>query len=185
MCTLFLNQAIPITNTSQAICGNKTALVCVKQQRDYFDSLDISRTCDSYCPLECDSSSYSLSLNSASYPTDYYWDILLHQPNLVSKAKVSHTFTPQSVSNMDMKPMGRRKRQASSQPNQQNGTNPQNNSTFQSNQNLSPSVPVIDVNSVKNSILKISVFFQELRYTYVAETPAIDFLTLIGVIGNF
>jgi hypothetical protein len=147
-------------------------------------ALDISRTCDSYCPLECDSSSYSLSLNSASYPTEYYWGILLHQSNLVSKAKVSHTYTPQSVS-MDIKPMCRRKRQAPSQPNQQNVTNSQNNSTFQSNQNLSPSVPVIDVNSVKNSILKISVFFQELRYTYVAETPAMDFLTLIGVICNF
>ena len=152
MCTLFLNQAIPITNTSQAICGNKTALVCVKQQRDYFDSLDISRTCDSYCPLECDSSSYSLSLNSASYPTEYYWGILLNQPNLVSKASVSHTFTPQSVSDMKTDQI-----QSSS----------------------------VSIDSLKNSILKISVFFQELRYTYVAETPAIDFLTLIGVIGNF
>ena len=152
MCTLFLNQAIPITNTSQAICGNKTALVCVKQQRDYFDSLDISRTCDSYCPLECDSSSYSLSLNSASYPTEYYWSILLNQPNLVSKASVSHTFTPQSVSDMKTDQI-----QSSS----------------------------VSIDSLKNSILKISVFFQELRYTYVAETPAIDFLTLIGVIGNF
>jgi hypothetical protein len=152
MCTLFLNQAIPITNTSQAICGNKTALVCVKQQRDYFDSLDISRTCDSYCPLECDSLSYSLSLNSASYPTEYYWGILLNQPNLVSKASVSHTFTPQSVSDMKTDQI-----QSSS----------------------------VSIDSLKNSILKISVFFQELRYTYVAETPAIDFLTLIGVIGNF
>ena len=70
--------------------------------------------------------------------------------------------------------MGRRKRQAQSQPNQQNVTNSQNTP-----------VPTIDMKSVKNSILKISVFFQELRYTYVEETPAMDFLTLIGVIGNF
>ena len=182
MCTLFLNQAIPITNTSQAICSNKTALVCVKQQRDYFDSLDISQTCDSYCPLECDSSSYSLSLNSASYPTDYYWNILLSQPNILSKASVSHTFTPQSVSNKDM---NRRRRQAQSEPNQKNGTNPQNDSTFESDQNSSPGGSAIAIDSLRNAILKISVFFQELRYTSVSETPAMDFITLIGVIGNF
>lgn len=38
--------------------------------------------------------------------------------------------------------------------------------------------------TMKTSILKVSIYYDDLRYTFVEETPAIDFVTLIGVIGG-
>ena len=162
--------------------------------------MDIHDACDNYCPLECDSTSFSLSLSSASYPTDYYWDIIKYQSNIISKSVVQNTFTPSSGPNPGPQPVARRKRQAPGQAlndsslttvtTKSNPVNVQNTTASVSQQNQpgnsapNNNMPSKADDTMKTSILKVSIYYDDLRYTFVEETPAIDFVTLIGVIGG-
>ena len=187
-------------------------------QRDHFDELDISDACDRYCPLECESTTYSLSTSSAAYPSDYYWNIIKFQSNILAKTKILNQFTP-SQSSDKPGPMGRRKRQIgfSSTPSPSIvGSSTANSNTISTglsttstklNSNTvsggsiggsaspvsnspaggsSGSFPTSNSasDSMRTSILKISVFYDELKYTSVEEAPSMDFITLIGVIGK-
>ena len=66
----------------------------MKKKRDFLESQDISFLCDEHCPLECDTTSYSLNLNSAYYPTIYYWNVIRNQPNIIQKTFINTNFTP-------------------------------------------------------------------------------------------
>lgn len=85
---------IPIVDENQFICNNFTLLECVRSKRNFFDSQPIGDICDSYCPLECDSTEYETSVSTAEYPTDYYLDILKQQSNFNTKFVTQNTFSP-------------------------------------------------------------------------------------------
>lgn len=86
--------SVPIIDKSYPLCMNETTLACVKSVRDEFDSNSIQETCDSYCPLECDSMEFSTSVSSSNYPSDYYLTILRQQANFTNKYNPTNTFSP-------------------------------------------------------------------------------------------
>ena len=172
---------------------------CVSAQRAIFDDLNIEDICDAHCPLECDSTVYSTSVSSAQYPTNYYWDIIKYQSNILSMATTRNTFKPGSLS--------------PSVSGQNNPTNIVNavmsNNATTATLNNSPTTtvqgiittttttsaivsqndqnagdpPSVASDSMKSSILAVSVYYDDLKYSLIEEVPAIDFVTLIGVIG--
>ena len=126
---------------------------CGKKQRD---ELNKQNSCDKHCPLECDSTVYSTSVSSAKYPTTYYWDVIKYQQNLITMSTSKNKFVP--------------------------GENP-TQSPNQTSALLPPPPPPFVDSNLSESILMLSIYFDELRYSLIEEEPAIDFLTLLGVIG--
>lgn len=114
------------------ICHNRTLLECVKSEKDKFDKNNIALLCDSKCPLECDSIVYETSVNTATYPSDYYIKILKQQNGFKEKFK---------------------------------------------NYELTNSL-------IKSSILMLTVYYKDLRYTFIEENPAITFDTIVGIVGG-
>jgi hypothetical protein len=77
--------SVPVTDNTTVLCKNATALSCVKNVTDHYDTYSIGTHCDGFCPLECDSNSYARSISTAYYPTNYYSGILSTQSNLKNK----------------------------------------------------------------------------------------------------
>ena len=77
--------SVPVVDTDQQICNTFASLECIEDARNEFDNSPIGQFCDPYCPLECDSIDYDVSIASAKYPSDYYSDILLQQSSLKYK----------------------------------------------------------------------------------------------------
>jgi hypothetical protein len=65
------------------LCFSASELTCMKSVFGSFYSSDYRSTCN--CPLECESMSYPLTTSSSDYPSDMYADILLSNPNFISK----------------------------------------------------------------------------------------------------
>ena len=85
----------------------------------------------------------------------------------MNSTNISHNQTSVNQTNLN---------QQSSSPTQQqsqSGAGGQGGKTPPSNSDLS------------SSFVKISVYYDDLRYTLIQDTPAITFDTLIGVIGDF
>jgi hypothetical protein len=77
--------SIPQVENSTVLCKNATTLACVKNVTDNYEAYNIGTHCDTFCPLECNSNSYSKSISIAYYPTAYYSRILSSQVNLRTK----------------------------------------------------------------------------------------------------
>lgn len=187
--------AIVITNKNQSICKSNTTISCVKKVRDYFDkSNNITTECEKYCPLECESISYSLSINSATYPTQYYWDVIKKQANLISKSVTKNEFSfnePVNPQNGNTPPPVIVTSGSMISPSQNNNitatsTTPGASTKLNSDQ-TSP-MPMPDQfagDHMKENILMLSFYYQDLKYTYIEESPYMDLLTFFGVLGIF
>lgn len=151
----------------------------MKKKRDFLESQDISVLCDEHCPLECDTTSYSLNLNSAYYPTIYYWNVIRNQPNIIQKTLINTNFTPGYILDCAGQLI-----LATNETNLELYEGSEGNPSTTSDSQLNTSISKVDVSLVKSSILKISIFYDDLRYTNVEEAPSIDFITLIGVVGG-
>ena len=69
-CGCYSAQFNPLNSTVQ--CLNAVQVVCViKTTKEYYNS-DFSLKCSKYCPLECESITYSVSMSFADYPNPQY-----------------------------------------------------------------------------------------------------------------
>lgn len=126
-------------NVSMPICNTSSLIKCAHDVKDEFDTQKISEKCDTYCPTPCDSIKYQTSTSISTYPTDYYFDILIKTPNVKEKFKTY----------------------------------------LNNNTNLS------DIGSiVRNSILKVNVYYDELSYTFISESASVTVVSMLGTIGN-
>ena len=184
---------MPIVNQQQEICATSVDLDCVTEQRAIFDDLNIQDICDKYCPLECDSTLYTTTVSSAIYPTDYYWGIIKYQSNILSKATTLNTFTPSSFNPTRLPSTSTAYSTKNSSSSASATTNKPGSTTRgsltspnkQGPPGNSPKPPIVADDSMKSTILMLSVYYDDLRYSLIEESPAIDFQTLIGVIGIY
>lgn len=77
--------SIPVINSTQAVCATLSQLTCADNVRDKFDSTDLSNSCGSYCPDECDKILYNTHISMTDYPTQYYYDVVAQQSNVINK----------------------------------------------------------------------------------------------------
>jgi len=200
--------SIPITSKKQKICSNKMALNCVKIQKDKFDTVKISDYCDAYCPLQCDEIVYSANVHSASFPTKFYSDILYTQDGVEEKLNPSYQFLPPDANftNLSSGKLLLLPSSSTSLPNQSTTTSnststPKTSTTTKvpSNGTILTSSPASTTKSLQsgedfgssssdseylqNAVIELSVFFSDLRYTYIEEQESITVDTFIGVIG--
>lgn len=78
--------SIPVIDTtSYSVCSSWTQITCLNTIKDEFNSIDLSLTCDQYCPLECDSQLFDYLISSANYPTQTYFAIVSQQTNVKKK----------------------------------------------------------------------------------------------------
>lgn len=66
---------LPIFGETVPICESSEQLSCQVREFNILKS-DYARYCDHLCPLECESTSYTLSTSAASFPTDGYVNLL-------------------------------------------------------------------------------------------------------------
>ena len=76
---------------SSNICDNSSEITCVSNVYELFYKQDVNKKCSPYCPLECDSITYSLSVSHSSYPNPEYAKYLKSQPIIQSKFQNSKT----------------------------------------------------------------------------------------------
>ncbi|RNA20730.1 FMRFamide-activated amiloride-sensitive sodium channel isoform X1, partial [Brachionus plicatilis] len=190
--------SIPIVDSNLTICSNAKSLNCVKEQRDSFDSSkNIDEVCGRFCPDKCDRMIYSTSISQSSYPTNYYASILSGQSNLISKFYPPASFIPSDSSLTQQTTTV-----ASKIVNQSNTTTANSftsNTTEASkivNQSNTTTANSFTSNTTKSneifpgksdlvsSVAMISIFYDELQYTFIEESPALNFETLLGLMGG-
>lgn len=66
-------------------CFNLEDFLCSFASYGEFYSKNVKEICDLYCPLECDSVSYSLKSTFTDYPAPVYAKILLNDSNIVQR----------------------------------------------------------------------------------------------------
>ena len=86
--------SIPSSMSNEPICSSLDTLDCVQRERSEFDNKPISALCDVYCPLECNTQTFSTTISQSKYPSSYYSNILPKQSGLASKFNLSSKFTP-------------------------------------------------------------------------------------------
>lgn len=123
----------------EQMCKSISDIECVEKVRAKFDSNDISSECASYCPLECEQTTYDTHLSMSDYPSLFYFKIIQNDTRLTQKFE---KFGP--INNKE----------------------PIKNDMF------------------KATVLMVNVFYQELGYTLISESPAYSFETLIGIVGE-
>jgi hypothetical protein len=84
------NPSLPLVNLNndvdgENICSTLDKLECVMNVSHKFDAISLLDYCSDYCPIECDSISYATSKNIASYPTNFYFDVISKKPNFAEK----------------------------------------------------------------------------------------------------
>jgi hypothetical protein len=117
-------------------CTNLSQISCAGTQYTSFystKSKDLN-DCLLECPLECETSSYPLTLSMADYPTEAYAELLVNFTNI---------------------------------------------SSYLSNQ-MEP----LTYDTLRNQILKLNIFYDELKYTSIGETEKTSFIDLLAGIGG-
>ena len=130
----------PNTNSTDmnniTFCHDPEKLNCMTNVEAYFSDNGLTTDCSNSCPMECLSAEYKTSMHTASYPTEWYLDLLLKQTNLVNKF-----------------------------------------SNFSQN---SPNLNSL----IKNSVVKISIFYNDISYDALVESPVLTFDVLLGNVGG-
>ena len=123
--------AVPSWNTSLKMCDYRAEVDCANSQRLLMNK-PVNLT---DCPIECNSEKYSLNINSADYPTDYYANLLLSQQKIVDLFN-------------------------------------------------SGSIGTFDKSTLKNSMLMIDIYLDDLQYLDINQTPAMTWDILMGNLGK-
>lgn len=153
---------IPFKDEKQNFCHEKMSLKCAMNERNVLDRLDIRNLCNKFCPDECDSLTYIKTVSSAFYPSFYYSNVLKLQPNLLEKFNPVNKFLPHNIKVDQTK---------SSEELNKNYGKKRGFEKIPTNQ------------EIRESVLMISVYYDDLKYLFVSESPAITIDTLMGVIG--
>lgn len=75
---------LPIFEDTLPPCESAEQLLCQVREYNMLKS-DYARYCDHLCPLECESTSYTLSTSTASFPTDGYVNLLTKEIPFIRK----------------------------------------------------------------------------------------------------
>ncbi|CAF0821207.1 unnamed protein product [Brachionus calyciflorus] len=169
---------IPIVDSNLNICHNKSSLACVKSNRDHFDHLNIAEICDKHCPYECDSLVFMTTVSTASYPTDYYANLLMSQDNIIRKFNPKNVFVPEILEQNE-----KVSEEDSSEEENENDYVVTRVFNTISNQTVEIKKKPTDI-EIKESILMLSIYYDDLRYLYVKESPSMSFDTLMGIVGG-
>jgi hypothetical protein len=191
--------SVPVTDTTTVLCKNSTTLDCVKNVTDNYDELGVSDRCDAYCPLECDSNIYTKSVSTARY----YSGILGTQSSLQNKFTKgkSNSFSPptntfrrrREVNGWGVGPVTTTTTTqtaplATTTVSASGGsvtTSSSGNATTASGGgsggggSLAPTL-----SKIQQSVLALSIYFDDLRYVSIEENPAMTVDTFVGVLGG-
>jgi hypothetical protein len=156
---------------------------------NFYQILKTNDTCLQMCPLECMSVTYPFEISTSAYPSDYYADVLHTQPKFRAKYEMKYQLGSRNSttngSSLNL-PVYRVKRAATT-------TTPAIGSltakpTTTTDSSVSPCLNVRSnqacIEVIKTTILKVSVFYTELSYTFIEDSPEITTDTLVGVIGK-
>lgn len=80
-----LDPSIKSRNNIKELCSDIRQIECVLAVRREFDSKDLAKPCEEYCPLECDKIKYETHTSMSDYPTNYYYEIISKNPKLKDK----------------------------------------------------------------------------------------------------
>ncbi|RNA37541.1 FMRFamide-activated amiloride-sensitive sodium channel isoform X1 [Brachionus plicatilis] len=168
--------SIPIVDSNLTICSNARSLKCAKEQKDSFDSSkNIDEVCGRFCPDSCDQMIYSTSVTQTNYPTDYYATVLSGQSNLISRFYPPVSFIPSDSSLTQQTTT-----EASKIVIQFDTTTANSSPSSSTESTLEPP----QISDLVSSVAMISIFYDELRYTFIQESPALNFETLLGLMGG-
>ena len=179
--------SVLILNLNNSLCKNRTQLECVDLEKNKFNKT-IS---NDDCSAECNSVEYSVNINSASFPTKYYSKILENDNRVKSKIKDMYLFTPSIQFDSSNTPKQINSNNNASNNKTNEPVNLQTTTTRVNNQNNIRTVekPIKyiikpSINDTISSLLKVSIYYENLRYTLNEEKPSLDVETLYGVIGK-
>jgi hypothetical protein len=129
-----LDSSVNVNSTmGYSYCKSTTQLACVNKVRNYFNVNSLADTCSTYCPDECERFAYGLAVRMADYPTDYYYNVIAAQKNVIKLyAKWNKTLTKQRFS---------------------------------------------------ESTVLVNVFYDDLVYSAIVESPSLTLDQVVGVIG--
>ena len=74
-------------------CENPSEISCAMIAADDFYNQDINTKCSPYCPRECDSITYSLSVSHSFFPNPKFSDFLISHPTIQTKFQLAKTLT--------------------------------------------------------------------------------------------
>jgi hypothetical protein len=74
-------------------CRTLVDMRCLNIQRAKleFDNI-LGEMCDKYCPLECDSIEFNININQASYPTEFYANVLQNDQVVINKFEILYPY---------------------------------------------------------------------------------------------
>ena len=157
-CNCYDIQFPQINNITKA-CYTFNDVSCVVYVNNLFAEEDIERICNHSCPVPCTVVKYELSDHKSTFPTDFYYTQVMQQV----KARVGLGFDDGSYL----------------------GTGPLKRLyIFLLNYYLLPNYKTQFVEGVKNNILRVVINYDDLKLTYLEETPAITIETLLGIVGG-
>jgi hypothetical protein len=203
----FYDDNIEIKNRSKYYCSTVEDFECIKDIRNEFDTnKTFSSICNDHCPTECFSIHYSTSISEADYPTDFYAEILENEPTFLSKFNVN---IQQVISNQNAFSTGGNGRWQNIilahsnnlineslyvDPSLTNYTSDEmqrNSALYEQKKGELENLNVLQMldtekkkNIISGSTLMLGLYYDELRYTVIEEKEAINFDTLVGIIGK-
>ncbi len=151
---------MPNVDKKIEICYNNHSLTCVQIQREDFGQENLSDLCGTYCPERCSDVFYSRELSFADYPNTYYTNIIAGQSNLVKK----YTYNTENF-NTD--------RLASCY---------KYNKTPEAPKFIPKTTTIPE--RIKAGTMMLRVYYNELTFTSIKESPVWTIETLLGVIGG-
>ena len=78
-------------------CETLNEVSCsMKVAQDFYEQ-DLMKKCSPFCPQECESTTYSLSVSHSFFPNQKFSDFLITQPTIQAKFKHSKTFKNGSI----------------------------------------------------------------------------------------
>ena len=81
--------SIMIVTRDDPVCNTMAKLSCVATIRSRFDTASLADSCSSYCPEQCERFEYTTSVSMSDYPSEYYYNVIGTQPNVMQKYATS------------------------------------------------------------------------------------------------
>jgi hypothetical protein len=170
--------ALPSDQNNVSLCHIPPKMRCVKNVSINYEALGIGITCNNYCPTECDSNLYATSISTADYPTNYYSNVLASQSNLISKFSSGQRSVPVLSS-------GRRRRDLNEHVvNSSLDAHYSCDTKIRKARAAAAAKKNVDSGSIKQSVLALAVYFEDLNYVYILENPSMTIDTLVGLVGK-
>jgi hypothetical protein len=123
-----------IPDSQSPICTSYLEMMCSFNLLKWFYSQNVKQLVKDECPLTCEQMTYSLSLSSMAYPSQFYFKYLKKHPVVLYHY---------------------------------------NNDTSK-----------ITLESLKTKILAVNIYYEEMSYTYISQSPKMQLEDLISNFGG-